>query len=440
MKINVLYFVFLVIAINAVSISCKKSEQATYTTPPAQQLTIKSISPLSGPAGTVVTITGANFSANIANDIVSFNGKTALVQSAKSDTLIVIVPSKAGTGGISVTVNGVTVTSSVFTYIPKVYVTTLAGNGIPGNIDGAAANAEFYYPRSLTVDRQGFVYAYDGNHRIRKISPTGDVSQFSGSGNGGYYDAIASFAMFSNALGLTVDARGYVYATDRDNECIRKITPAGDVTTLAGKRTYGYKDASDTAARFWEPEGIAIDSSGNLYVADNSNHRIRKVTPAGVVTTLAGNGIWGYANGSADIAQFSTTLYLCADTAGIVYVSDGQRIRKIASGAVTTLAGSGANSYQNGTGTNADFANPLGIAIDKQGNLYVADNSNHCIRKITPAGVVTLFAGTAEQSGFADGPAATAKFYYPEGVAVDNDGNVYVADEGNNRIRKIYTE
>jgi len=209
------------------------------------------------------------------------------------------------------------------------------------------------------------------------------------------------------------------------------------VSTLAGvPYAYDYADGAATAAKFYFPSGIAIDGQGNLYAADQGNHRIRKVTPEGVVTTLAGS-IQGSADGTGATAQFSRPVGVVADAAGNVYVGDlfNHRIRKItALGVVTTMAGS-SYGFSNGVGTVAQFAYPAGLALDKQGNLYVADTENHRLRKITPAGEVTTFAGTTQ--GDNDGLATHAQFFLPREIDIDGDGVMYVADAGNNRIRRI---
>ena len=217
----------------------------------------------------------------------------------------------------------------------------------------------------MAVDSSGNVYVADTwNHRIRKISPAGVVT---------------TFAKFRSPEGVAVDSRGYVYVADTS---IRKISPAGVVTTFAGS-SEGYMDGTGTAAQFNRPNGVAVDSSGNVYVADTWNNRIRKISPAGVVTTLAGSSY----------------------------------------------------GYMDGPGAAAKFLNPEGVAVDSSGNVYVADDGNNRIRKISPAVVVTTLAGSSY--GYMDGPGTAAKFNNPTGVAVDSSGNVYVADYSNNRIRKI---
>jgi len=221
--------------------------------------------------------------------------------------------------------------------------------------------------------------------------------------------------------------------------------PVGEqwtVSNLAGTSTAGYGDGTGTAARFSAPQGIAADSSGNIYVADTGNNRIRKITPSGVVTTLAGFSTADYGDGTGTAARFSAPQGIAADSDGNIYVADtgNNRIRKITpSGVVTTLAGFSTADYADGTGTAARFSAPQGIAVDSDGNIYVADTGNNRIRKITQSRVVTSLAGTST-AGYGDGTGTAARFSAPQGIAADSSGNMYVADTDNNRIRKIVKE
>ncbi len=229
---------------------------------------------------------------------------------------------------------------------------------------------------------------------------------------------------------------------DTDNHTIRKITSAGVVTTLAGSAGIsGSADGTGSAARFNNPNGVAVDGSGNVYVADTCNHTIRKITSAGVVTTLAGSaGSSGSADGTGSAARFNYPYGVAVDGSGNVYVADtnNHTIRKITSaGVVTTLAGSaGSSGSADGTGSAARFNYPYGVAVDGSGNVYVADTANHTIRKITSAGVVTTIGGTAGVMAGTDGVGGSAQFAYPWGVAVSTAGVLYVADSCNNRISR----
>lgn len=211
---------------------------------------------------------------------------------------------------------------------------------------------------------------------------------------------------------------------------------AQNVSTFAGNATIGYLDGTGTGAQFYYPKGVATDLAGNVFVADNENRRIRKITPQGEVTTFAGSGEYGFADGVGLAAQFAFPQRIAIDASGNLYVTDAHRIRKItAEGVVSTFAGQGSIGSDDGTGTEAKFHNPIGIAVNAGGTVFVADYLNDRIRKITPAGVVTTFAGTSQ--GFADGAGTAAQFYQPTGMAVSTDGTLYVADGQNNRIRKI---
>jgi hypothetical protein len=334
---------------------------------------------------------------------------------------------------------------------PAGVVTTLAGTpGLKGSADGAGAAASFWHPSSVAADNTGNIYVADTwNNTIRKITPAGVVTTLAGTaGANGSADGAGAAANFSDPCGVATDSSGNIYVADTGNSTIRKITPAGIVTTLAGTSVFaggvplGNADGTGAAAGFNQPNGVATDSVGNVYVADTLNNTIRKVTPAGVVTTLAGTaGTIGGANGEGSAAAFNQPSGVATDSAGNIYVADtgNATIRKITpAGMVTTLAGTtDVIGGANGAGAASGFNQPNGVATDGAGNVYVADTGNATIRKITPAGMVATLAGTAIITGSADGIGISASFFYPQGIAADNAGNVYVADAVNNTIRKI---
>ena len=329
---------------------------------------------------------------------------------------------------------------------PAGVVSTFAGQaGVAGYADGAGGVALFNGPSGVAIDAAGVLYVADkGNSTIRKITAAGVVSTVAGQpGVTGSTDGSASVALFNNPRGVAVDAAGDVYVADTANDTIRKIAPGGNVTTLAGQAgTAGSADGPAAAAQFNNPFAVALDAAGNLFVADCYNYTIRKITPAGHVSTLAGLAeTQGSADGKGSEARFYNPAGLAVGSSGTVYVADkaNSTIRRItAAGKVTTLAGkAGTIGGADGKGTDARFNNPSGLALDSSGTLYVADRGNSTIRKISPHEVVSTLAGIPGGSGSADGVGIAARFYLPNGAVADAAGNVYVADEGNNTIRKI---
>jgi streptogramin lyase len=288
----------------------------------------------------------------------------------------------------------------------------------------------FQTPRGIAVDRAGDLYVADGdNCTIGKITPAGAVSTLAGmAGTPGIVNGTGGDARFSILRGAAIDSSGNVYVSDSCT--IRKITPAGAVSILAGEAGIpGVVNDMGSKARFSVPCGVAVDSAGNVYVADM--YTIRKITPAGMVSNFAGTDKHaGSANGAGASARFSDQAKgVALDSAGNVYVADtgNNAIRKITpSGWVSTLAGQ-----------NARFYHPQGITVDGAGNVYVADTANNTVRKITPAGVVSTLAGAEGQSGNADGTGSKARFNHPEAISVDGRGNLYVADIGNHTIRRV---
>jgi len=326
-------------------------------------------------------------------------------------------------------------------------VTTLAGtSGVAGAVDGNGTGAQFTYPYGIAVDSAGNVYVSDtGTQTIRKITPGGGVSTIAGSdGVTGSVDGTGSAALFNGPQGVAVDSSGNVYVSDTNNCTIRRITSAGVVSTFAGSAgQVGNSDGAGGSARFNYPAGLSIDTAGNVYVADFANSTVRKITPAGAVTTIVGAaGQSGTTDGPAGSARLNHPQGIAVDPSGNVYIIDtsNQTVREflIGTGGVVTLAGNpGFLGHSDGGGASATFFYPGGIGTNGSGTIYIADTGNHRIRAMTTNGSVSTLAGSAGPSGSTDGSGTSASFLYPDGVAVDSSGNVYVADSGNNTIRKI---
>jgi len=264
------------------------------------------------------------------------------------------------------------------------------------------------------------------------------VSTLAGTGTAGFADGAGTTAQFSDAQGAAVDAQGNVYVADMSNARIRKIAPDGTVSTFAGGAR-GLVNGSLAAARFHSPADVALDGQGNFYVADLGNECIRKITASGTVSTLAGGSGIGYADGPGATAKFNNPVGVTVDAQGNVYVAEerGHRIRKVQpNGTVSTVAGTGQAGFADGAGSSAQFNRPEGITVDAQGTLYIAEVNGNRIRKITSNGTVSTLAGNGS-IGAVDGTGSSAQFYAPSGIIIDAHGDLLVADAGNSCIRKV---
>ena len=323
-------------------------------------------------------------------------------------------------------------------------VSTFAGTGIPGVVDGPAATAQFHAPKGMAFDAQGNMLVAEAfKCLIRKVSTTGLVSTVAGTGVCGYLDGPVATAQFQNPQNLEIDPQGFIFLTD--NRSIRKISPDGIVSTLAGTGVLGFADGPGATAQFENVGGLTLDSSGNLFVTERT--RIRKVTPEGFVSTLAGTGSAGYQDGSGLVAQFQSLGDIDLDRAGNLYVADtvNNRIRKVSqTGMVSTVGGNGNPGFADGPSDSAQFVYPSDVVVDGAGNLFITDSFNYRVRKIAVTGIVSTLAGSGT-AGFLDGDALTAQFWLPLGLEMDSLGNLYVTEAGTTladpyrRIRKIST-
>jgi sugar lactone lactonase YvrE len=331
-------------------------------------------------------------------------------------------------------------------------LSTIAGNG-QGNFGGdygSATTAQLSAPDGVAVDKSGNIYISDFvNNRVRMVTPSGTISTIAGNGNSGFGGdgGAAASAQLSQPAGLVVDSGGNLYIADSNNGVVRKVTPAGVISTVAGTggvMGYSGDNGQATSAKLMAPFGLALDSAGNLYIADFYGW-IRKVNAAtGVITTIAGNGSAGYSGdgGPATSAQFWNPLGVAVDSSGNVYIADSNNgaIRMVSNGIISTIAGNGTLSYMGdgGLASKAQFSQVSSVAVDAQGNVYVGDTSNNAIRLFPLNGIVTTIAGNGTQGYMGDGGTSTvAELNNPTAVAVTSAGNVYVADTANNSVRLL---
>jgi uncharacterized repeat protein (TIGR01451 family) len=326
-------------------------------------------------------------------------------------------------------------------------ITTIAGSGAYGYVGdgGPATSAQFSYPTAVAVDSAGTLYIADTfNYRIREVNAAGIITTVAGNGTAGYAGdgAAAGSAEIQYVYNVAVDAGGNLYIADENNNRVRKVDTSGTITTVAGTGTccYSGDGGAATGARLAYPYGVALDTVGNLYIADTSDNRIRKVDTAGFITTVAGNGGYGFSgdDGTAIAAQLASPKGVAVDASGNLYISDSgaARIRKVAGGIITTLVGGAVND--GGFAVFGQLNQPSGVARDNAGNTYIADTSNNRVRKVTAAGTIATVAGTGAPGFAGDGTAATAaRLYAPQGLALDAAGILYIADTSNYRVRKL---
>jgi len=450
------FFIFLIFGFSLTIISCSddKEESTTDTTAPV----IAEVTAVTTPTND--STPDYTFSSTEAGTITYGGSCSSSTTSATSgNNTITLVSLSTGTySDCTITVTDTagnvssTLTLSSFSVIEQMggsiqgaelslstVVTTLAGTVDNGSANGTGTSASFNYPSGITTDGTNLYVADSSNHLIRQIViSTGAVTTVAGTGSSGSANGTGTSASFNFPYGITTDGTN-LYVADQSNHLIRQIViSTGAVTTLAGTGSSGSANGTGTSASFNSPFGITTDGT-NLYVADSSNHLIRKIViSTGAVTTLAGTGSSGSANGTGTSASFNIPYGITTDGTNL-YVTDfgNHLIRQIviSTGAVTTVAGTGTSGSANGTGTSASFNGPRGITTDGT-NLYVVDQSNHLIRKIViSTGAVTTVAGTGS-SGSANGTGTSASFNIPSRITTDGT-NLYVADFDNHLIRQI---
>jgi sugar lactone lactonase YvrE len=330
-------------------------------------------------------------------------------------------------------------------------VLTVAGNGAPTfSGDGGSATLAALNPAGVAVDSSGNLFIADNlNNRIRKVTPAGIITTVAGNGSRDFSGdgGAATSASLGSPNGVVVDRSGNLYISDNLNNRIRKVTPAGIITTVAGNGSSGWTGDGGPApsASISSPSGIAVDQSGNLYIADLGNLRVRKVTSTGIITTIAGNGTFGFSGdgGPATLAALRSPKGVAVDAGGNLFIVDtgNNRIREVTpAGIITTVAGNGSATFSGDGGPATMTAvNPAGVAVDAGGNLFIADSGNNRIRKVTSAGIISTVAGDGSLAFRGDGGPALSAELNAAGVTVDTGGNVFIVDTANNRIREVTT-
>ncbi len=336
-------------------------------------------------------------------------------------------------------------------------VTRIAGNSRSGysGDGGPATSAQLNAPVAIAVDGAGNLFVADrGNNRIRKISPSGIITTVAGNGTLGFSGdgGPATSAQFGYLQGLAVDGAGNLFIADSGNNRVRKVSPSGIIATVAGNGSLGFSGDGGpaTSAQLNNPWGVAVDGAGNLYIADSGNQRVRKVSPGGIITTVVGNGARGGLSGDggpATSAQVSYLQGLAVNGAGNLFIVDpaNRRVRKVSTdGIIITVAGNGTDAFvsgfsgDGGPATSAQLNRPNSVAVDAAGNLFIGDSGNNRVRKVSPSGIITTVAGNGTSGYSGDGgPATSAQMSDLAGIAVDGAGNLFIGDNGNHRVRKV---
>lgn len=405
---------------------------------------LSSFSPLSGKKGAVIKIQGKHFGSDVSKISLQINGLKATVNAVTDNEITAVVPDKCGLGKLVLTVSSKEVTSSAaFRYLYTATTSYFSG-GEPGYEDGTPQKSKFGTLYNIATDSKGIMFAADlGNCMVRRIETDGNTSTLAGAAQGGFKDGKGNQALMKFPIGIELAPDGSVFVADHQNHAIRKIFPDGTLVTVAGRPDNpGTADGGVGSAQFKKPYGVKLDKTGTLWICDTENGLIRKLSE-GQVTTFAGSTP-GYADGKLRDAKFHMPSYLNFDENGNIFIADKHNhcIRKITpDGMVTTFAGTPTqNGYRDGEAGQAMFNQPCNIQIDKLGNLYVNDLWNHCIRLVYPDGYVTTLAGKGGTEGYEEGPGEKALFKHPQGCTLDKDGNLFVTDSANQRIRKLTIE
>ncbi|MCX6396057.1 MAG: PxKF domain-containing protein [Propionibacteriales bacterium] len=322
----------------------------------------------------------------------------------------------------------------------------VAGTGTAGApTAGPATSSNLFNPYGVAVDGSGNVYIADTvNNRVEKVTPGGQLSVIAGTGDtGAPTEGPATSSNLDLPIGVAVDGSGNVYIADYGNNRVEQVTPGGQLSVIAGTSSQGAPTAGPaTSSNLNSPAGVAVDGSGNVYIADQGNHRVEQVTPGGQLSVIAGTGVAGAPTaGPATSSNLDNPTGVVVDGTGNVYIADGRnnQVEKVTPGGqLSVIAGTGAAGAPTaGPATSSNLRTPFGVAVDGSGNVYIADTSNHRVEKVTPGGQLSVIAGTGAAGAPTAGPATSSNLSYPTGVAVDGTGNVYIADFGNHRVEKL---
>jgi len=405
---------------------------------------ITNVSPVSGPKYTEVEIKGARFITDLSRVSVYINNKLIQPSLLNDSVIRVTVPPRCGSGRIIITMDGHVLNGPVFQFIYTATVLHYSGvPGVAGFADGDALSAQFNRPRGMTLDALGNLYVADEmNHAVRRIATDGSVLTFAGNGMPGHAEGTGTIARFNSPHDVDYDIiANNFYVADKLNHCIRKVTYAGLVSTVAGvPGAAGYVDGAGQLARLRFPTGLALEGElVNLYVADAGNHCIRKLESNGIMSTFAGTNIPGQGDAVGAGARFGTPFDVAYDTTGFLYVCDtlNNNIRKISKtdASVTTLAGSGIKGWADGPGPVASFSAPVALSA-RYGQILICDGSNHRIRMIDRYGQVNTLAGDGVPA-YQNGTGTGTSFFNPGGIVRTPEGDYFISDTFNHCIRKI---